>query len=261
MATLADALAAAVTGGADANRIADDLFAVSAILVGEPGLRRVLTDVAVVSEAKSDLIRGILADKVAPASLELVAQAAGSRWAATRHLADSLESLAVVAVVKGAEQSNEADALEDQLFAVGRLLADNPELRDALSDPARNAADKRGLLAGLLGDKVTTGTFKLVSQALAGTYRTVPVAIAAYQKVAADNRNRLVATVRAARPVGTAERGRLQAALGAQYGKPVYINVIVDTEVLGGLRVEIGDDVIDGTVIARLDDAGRRLAG
>ena len=45
------------------------------------------------------------------------------------------------------------------------------------------------------------------------------------------------------------------------YGRDVHLNVIVDPEVLGGIRVEIGDDVIDGTVSSRLDDAGRRLAG
>ena len=37
--------------------------------------------------------------------------------------------------------------------------------------------------------------------------------------------------------------------------------VVQDADVIGGLRVEIGDDVIDGTVAGRLDDARRRLAG
>jgi F-type H+-transporting ATPase subunit delta len=37
--------------------------------------------------------------------------------------------------------------------------------------------------------------------------------------------------------------------------------VVVDPELIGGLRVEIGDDVIEGTVASRLDDARRRIAG
>jgi F-type H+-transporting ATPase subunit delta len=41
----------------------------------------------------------------------------------------------------------------------------------------------------------------------------------------------------------------------------VHPNVVVDPEVIGGVRVEIGDDIIDGTVVSRLDDARRRLAG
>ena len=46
-----------------------------------------------------------------------------------------------------------------------------------------------------------------------------------------------------------------------QYGRPVHLNLVVDPSVLGGVSVEIGDDVIDGTVSSRLDDARRRLAG
>jgi F-type H+-transporting ATPase subunit delta len=49
--------------------------------------------------------------------------------------------------------------------------------------------------------------------------------------------------------------------LARQYDRPVHLNVVVDPDVIGGIRVEIGDDVIDGTVVSRLDDARRRLAG
>ncbi len=41
----------------------------------------------------------------------------------------------------------------------------------------------------------------------------------------------------------------------------MHLNEIVDSGVLGGMRVEIGDDVIDGTVSSRLDDARRKLVG
>ena len=58
-----------------------------------------------------------------------------------------------------------------------------------------------------------------------------------------------------------AERSRLAEALSTQYGRPVHLNIEVEPALLGGLRVEIGDDVIDGTVAARLDNARRKLAG
>jgi F-type H+-transporting ATPase subunit delta len=41
----------------------------------------------------------------------------------------------------------------------------------------------------------------------------------------------------------------------------VHANVVVDPAVIGDSRVEIGDDIIDGTIVTRLDEAGRRLAG
>ena len=37
--------------------------------------------------------------------------------------------------------------------------------------------------------------------------------------------------------------------------------MVVDPDVIGGIRVEIGDDVIDGTIASRLDDARRKLVG
>ena len=93
------------------------------------------------------------------------------------------------------------------------------------------------------------------------SHRTVTVAVEHYQKVAAATRNRVVATVRVAREISDADHQRLQGALARQYDRPVHLNVVVDPEVVGGVKVEIGDDVIDGTVASRLDDARRRLAG
>lgn len=261
MDTLSEQLGAAVAGGADATRIADDLFGVSAILRREPGLRRVVTDASVAAEAKSDMVRQLFGEQLDGASLDLVATAAGLRWARTRDLGDALEELGVVAVVRGAENDGHADALEDELFGFGRIVVDNPELRDALSDPARSVEDKHALLRGLLEGRATAATIRLAEQSVSGTHRTVSVAIDEYLKVAAEHRNRLVATVRVARELGDADKQRLEGALAGQYGRPVHLNVVVDPQVIGGMKVEVGDDVIDGTMASRLDDARRRLAG
>lgn len=261
LAALTDALAAAVEGGADAGRVADDLFGVSDVLRREPSLRRVATDVSVAAPAKSDLVRRIFGDHLDDASLELAAQGAGRRWAATRDLADALEQLGVIAVVRAAEGQGEADALEDELFGVEQLVSQNPQLRDALSDPARSVEDKRVLLRGLLEGKATGPTIRLAEQSVAGTHRTVAVALNDYKLVAARHRQRLVGTVRAARDLEERDIQRLESALTAQYDHPVHLNVVVDPSIIGGMKVEIGDDVIDGTVASRLDDARRRLAG
>lgn len=261
LATLVDALEASVATGADAGRIADDLFGVAAMLRREPALRRVATDVSVAPEAKGNLVRGILGDRLEAASSELVARAVTLRWAATVDLGYALEHVGVVAAVKAAEQAGEADALEDELFGFERLVSENPQLRDALSDPARSETDKRRLLEDLLGGRATASLARLAGQAVSGTHRTVAVAIEEYQKIAAEHRNRLVATVLVARGLSEADQQRLHEALAEQYHRPVHLNVVVDPEVIGGMKVEIGDDVIDGTVASRLDEARRRLAG
>jgi F-type H+-transporting ATPase subunit delta len=67
--------------------------------------------------------------------------------------------------------------------------------------------------------------------------------------------------VRTAQELGAQDLGRLATALGKQYGSTVHLHVVVDPELVGGLRIEIGDDRIDGTISSRIDDARRRLVG
>jgi F-type H+-transporting ATPase subunit delta len=259
--SLAETLDAAVDAGADAGRIGGELFGVSEILRREPSLRRVATDQSVAPLAKEGLVRQLFGDRLDHASMELVSKAVGRRWTATRDLGDALEHLGVVAVVKSADKAGQGDKLEDELFGFGRLVAENSGLRDALSDPARSQEDKGDLLRGLLEGRATAATVRLAEQSVAGAHRTVSVAIEEYQKIAAANRSRLVGTVRVARELDDASRRRLEDALRRHYDRDVHLNVLVDPDVVGGIRVEIGDDVIDGTVASRLDEARRRLAG
>lgn len=258
----ADALAQLrqrLDGVADVARVGDDLFGVAALLRAEPSLRRVATDASTDADAKAGLVRGLLDGKVATESLDLVADAATKRWTATRDLADALEHLGVVAIVKSA--GSDSGRLNDELFSVAQLVNDNHDLRNVLSDPARSAADKAGLLRSLLEGKALPATVRLAEQSLAGSYRTVSVALEEFGKVAADAHGESVARVTVAKPLADAELQRLTDGLARQYGRPIHANVVVDPDVLGGIRVEIGDDVIDGSVASRLDAARRKLAG
>lgn len=259
LAALLDQLEDALRGGADAARIGDDLFNVAGLLRAEPGLRRVATDVSVAAEAKQGLLRQLLEGKVDQVTLEVVEAALARRWTATRDLADTLEHLGEVAVVRSA--GDDSGRLADELFVVAQTVNGTPDLRDALSDPARSAEDKQALVRSLLEGKALPATVALVEQALEGTYRTVGVALSNYQEVAAQVHGERVATVRVAHPLSDTDRRRLHDALSRQYDRPVHLNVIVDPDVIGGIRVEIGNHVIDGTVSSRLDDARRRLAG
>ena len=247
------------TGAADAAQVGEDLFGVAAVFRSEPGLRRVLTDISTDASAKSGLARGIFDEKVSAAALDLVTDAVERRWTRTRDLADALEHLGVVALVNSA--GDDANRLSDELFAVEQVINEQHDLRTALSDPARSAADKAQLLRDLLDGKTLPATLRLAEQALASSHRSVTVAIEEYQKIAADAHGQRVAEVRVAQAPSDDVLGRLQGALSEQYGRTVHLNVVLDPDVIGGMRVEIGDDVIDGTVSARLDEARRRLVG
>lgn len=260
----ADALAALSeelerTSSSDAAQLGEDLFGVATLLRAEPGLRRVATDSSMDAAAKSGLLRQLLEGKISAPALELVAAASEKRWTRTRDLADALEELAVIALVDSA--GDDAEQLSNELFALGQLISEQHDLRTALSDPARSTADKGRLLSDLLGGKTLPATLRLAEQALAGSHRSLTVAIEEYQKIAAAAHNQRVAEVHVARELSDGEVSRLEAALSNQYGRTVHLNVVLDPSIIGGMRVEIGDDVIDGTVSGRIDDARRKLAG
>ncbi|MDF1603762.1 F0F1 ATP synthase subunit delta [Nocardioides sp. YIM 152315] len=249
----------ALRAGQHAERVAGELFDVASLLRAEPALRRFATDASLPPEAKQGLAKQVFDGKVDDVTLALVTSAAARRWTATRDLPDAIEKLSELTWVTSV--GGDSDRLADELFALGQTVAAHPELRDALANPARSRDDKAALLDTLLTGKALDATAALAKQALGGTYRTIGAALAAYRNVAAEAHGEAVATVRVVSPLGKAERDRLADALSKQYGKKVHLNEVVDPGVLGGLRVEIGDDVIDGTVSSRLDDARRKLVG
>jgi len=243
----------------DAARAGEELFGASQTLRSEPALRRVSTDAAIEASAKVELAERVFGSAVGEVALAVVTEAVRRRWTVSSDLPAVIEQLGVVALVRSA--GARSDQISDELFALGRLIEANPDLRGALADSSRSAADKTGLLRGLLDGKVLPATLTLVEYAVSSATSTVEKAIAAFQQVAAGVQGEMLATVRAARELPEADRTRLTEALGRQYASTVRLQVVVDPELVGGLRVEIGDDVIDGSVLSRLDDARRRLAG
>lgn len=254
-------LAAAVEEGADADRLGDDLFATVSVLRVRPTLRRAATDPTTPLQARSDLMRGLFEKHLDKAATDLVAAGGAMRWAASTDLVVALERLGVVAVARAADRNGEADRLEGELFSFGQVIAEHPELREALTDRARSAADKQALLRGLLDGKACAGTVKLAEQAVLGEHGTVRQAFDEFARIATESRGRTVAVVRVARPLDEQAQSRLRDVLARQYGKPVHLDIVLDPSTLGGLQVEVGDDLIDGTIASRLHEARRRLAG
>jgi len=244
---------------AEAATLGDELFAVAELLRADAALRRAATDASLPAEARQGLARQIFEGKVGDTSLAIVESAFGHRWTSQRDLPDVLERLSEGAIARSA--GAKAGRLADELFGVARLLASTPALRDALANPGRSVEDRVALVDTVLGDTVLPATVTLTKHALAGTYGTLTVALEVYRAVVADTVGEGVATVRVAQPLSDSERDRLGQALARQYGREIHVNEMLDPDVIGGVRVEIGDDVIDGTVAGRLDDARRRLVG
>lgn len=250
-----------VDGGADAGRLGDELFAVARLLDAEPALRRTLTDPSTETDAQEGLARSILGEKVGVAALEVVGAAVQGRWSSSRDMVDGLERAGVTAHVAGAERHGQLDDVEDELFRFGRFVAGDPELRGVISDRTVPVDAKQQLVDTLLAGKSTAPAYALSRQAVVARADSFERTLEVFGDLAAARRERLLATVRSAYALAEGEKQRLAVALGRQYGREVHVNVIVDESVVGGLSVEIGDDIIDGTVSARLEDARRRIAG
>lgn len=258
LASLTDELKAQVAGPS-AGTVADALYDVAGVLREQPAVRRVATDTTVPAEARSGVVRELLAGKADETAVGLVASAAGRRWTHGGDLPDALERVSEIAHVISA--GPQAPRVADEVFALDRVLHDNPDLRGALADPTRPVGDKSGLLDSLLGGRALPATVALAKQGLGGTYGPLGAALATYRAVAAAAGGAGVATVYVARPLTDEQTNRLTEALAKQYGRKVHANIVLDPNVLGGVKVEIGDDVIDGTIASRLDDARRQLAG
>jgi F-type H+-transporting ATPase subunit delta len=254
LATTADTLE-----GADAHKLGSDLFSLAVTLDSAHSLRRALTEPAVPAEAKSRLLHSLFDGKVAEASLAVAETGVAQRWSRTRDFCDALEQASVAAHVAQADAEGHLDDVEDNLFRFSRIADGNPGLREALGDQAVPVEGKRQLLSNLLGDKVDTTTAALLAQAVAGRNRSLTSTLALYQRVAADRRNSMIATVWVAAPLSAEHHARLADALSAQHEREVHLNVVVDPDVLGGVRVAVGDEVLDSTVEARLKQAQRRL--
>jgi F-type H+-transporting ATPase subunit delta len=252
---------APLTGSAQAAiSLGDELFSVAGVLATQSALRRALSDPSRSSRARASLATAVLAGKVSDDASGLVAAVAAARWSAPGDVTDAIEQLAVQAVVAAAEHEGRLDELEDELFRFGRVVASQPELRMALTNPFVAADAKRQLLDDLLAAKVGPEALRLISQAATNPLgRSLDVSLEDYAKIAARRRERMVAEVHVAVPLSDEQRSRLAGALASMYGHQVHLNVVLDPRVSGGMTVRVGDELIDGSVATRLAAAGRRL--
>lgn len=245
----------------DAGQLADELAAVTALLDREVSLRRVLTDPAQAGEAKAELAQRLLGGQVGGEAVDLLAGMVRSRWSQPRDLVDALEELANTADLTAAQRAGTLDDVEDELFRFGRIVSSSTELRAALTDRAASKAAKSELLRSLLGGRAKATTERLVTRLVtAPRGRSLESGLESLSKLAAERRDRMVAVVTSAVPLSDGQKQRLGAALAKLYGRKMHLNLDVDPEVLGGIRVQVGDEVINGSLADRIEDAGRRLA-
>jgi len=248
---------------ADASlELADDLFAIASLLDTEIGLRRTLGDAASPASARAGLLQRILGGKVGEQALHVSSAAVSLAWSVPGDIVDALIEAARQSALAGAEKAGAIDRVEDELFRFARILEANGELEQALGDVNRSVESREKLLDDVLADKVHPVTKQLVAKAVATPRgQSVYSGVESLVELAAKRRARSVAIVTSPVALTPAQEQRLSESLRKVYGREIAISVDVDRTVIGGLRVQVGDDLIDGTIANRLNDAQRRFAG
>jgi len=146
----------------DRQKLGEELYAVTRLLVAERGLRRAFSDPATSAEQRAGLAREVLGGKVGAATLDSLADLVGARWSAPVDLVEATESLARTALLAAAEKQRALDDVEDQLFRFGRILEREPQLTGLLADTDTPADKRISLLDGVLGTKVYPVTAALL---------------------------------------------------------------------------------------------------
>ena len=242
--------------------LADELFAVTAVVDGSASLRRALADPSRPTGDKQDLARALFGGKVGENTAALVAEVVGQRWATERDLGDTLEALAVQALLAEAERHGRIDQVEDELFRFERIVAGNADLRDTLASRNTDALGKAALVYKLLEGRSAPETMRLAQQAVREPRgRRLDLVLESYLRLAARRRDELTALVTVATSLTGEQLDRLRSALEVHYAKSVNLQVVQDPTVMGGIRVQVGDEVVDGTVLRRLDEARRHVTG
>lgn len=245
----------------DLDVLTAQLTAVVDVLEASAATRRSLTDPARSGDDKARLVETLFSGRVASPVVDLMAGMARSRWSSADDLPDALERLAWETALAQAERSRVLEQVIDELFQVHRLLGQERELREHLTAAEMPLANRLGLLDAVLGHRLNPNTLQMLRRLVSSQRRSLASAIRELAHYGVERRDRMVATVTAAVPLSDAQIERLTRILEDRYQRKVHVNVAVDPEVIGGVRVQIGDDLVDSTIATKLENVRRQIAG
>jgi len=253
--------AVATAAGAEASVLAEQLFSVVDALDGSGSLRRALTDPARPGTDKGSLVAALFGELDSRVR-DVVEAFVARRWIQESDLGDAIEDAAVDAYLASVESAGGLDAFEEEMFRVERFLASERDVLSALGERSSSPDARVRLAREVFADRVGPAVLALIERAAREPRkRRIPKAIDYYIAAAAARRAKSVVEVTTAVELSAAHRARLTKILRARLGREVQVNVSVDPSVIGGMKVQVGDRVVDGTTLSKLDEARRRLVG
>jgi F-type H+-transporting ATPase subunit delta len=242
------------------DQVQADLEQFARLLVHQVRLRKVLADPGLPPEPKRALLTDLGEGRLDEASVELLASVAAHQRVPLREFPALLAALAAMAAFAGADRAGKLEQLESELFFVATLIEQQRAVRSALTNPGLPVPIKRDLMAELLDGRVSARCASLVDLLVElNEGHGLDTQLKEWAEVAAARRDRVVAEVRSAVELDEARRARLTEVLTRVIGKPVLLQTTVDEAILGSLVVRVGDELFDGSVRSRLEQAREAL--
>ncbi len=248
---------AAVSGAKADVATGEQLLSAGRVIGDSAQLLAALSDSSAEAASKTAVIDSLFGSLGASAK-SLLGTVVSQRWSSGDDLLAGIEEVGFRVLARSASAST---AIEKELFAFGAAVASNAELELAVGSKLGSAASKSALVTTLVGTKASPQTVAILDHLVQQPRgRRIAALLRAAASIVADEAGLAVATVTTATAIDAKQLTRLAAALSKSSGRELRINHVIDPAIVGGVRVQIGDEVTDGTIATKLTELRLQLA-
>ncbi len=175
----------------------------------------------------------------------------------------SLSGRYATALFDLARETRAIDSVAASLDAVKRGLSESPEFAALTTNPLLSRGDAAKAVAAVAASMQLDPLTAKFLGVLAQNRRLgqLPAVIRAFTALAAAHRGEATAEVTSAHPLDAAQLAALKAQLRTKAGRDVALSTTVDPDILGGLIVKIGSQMIDSSIRTRLNTLAVAMKG
>lgn len=245
----------------DAWRIGNELFTITKVLDDSIQLERALTDPSRPLADKVAVLKELLGDNAHPMTMEIMTDLVSRRWSRARDIANAVEDFGVDAMMYYADATDATLQVSIELSELHSALLNLPVVRAKLYDYQATSEARVKLFREVFSGKTLNKvTMRLAEHATCNLRRrryleTIQWLINKFSRHMGES----MVTVTTATPLKKEQIKRLVEVYSAKVGRQVHINSVVDPTVLGGMRIQVGDEVTDNTVVAQLQNLHRKV--
>ena len=149
-----------------------------------------------------------------------------------------------------------------EMLGFAAAIAADPQMQAFIADPKVTAADQEKFFLAVAGDKLDEAGKNLIKLLVEyDRLALLPEVVAAFEELKAQDEGVLEAEITAAAKPSDAEVKALVKRLETKFGKKIEASVKVDPEIIGGIKILVGDTVIDASVRGQLQELAYTLKG